>query len=243
MELSGLLNLQGVQYIRGAPLRKLKNALSAAPGEVGSDRTFTYLLAEERMRQGLWNVTRDDRLVVEEERTPTSPRSPRRGRGFDDFTPLECADAATEANIVGNEDSAEACTQTPPFLEVHEQDALISHQENEIKNLQLHVQSLRTALLGKAEMHRQEINSTQREFMDQHFDSFYEEKERRRIFETASVMTLRNLERERVKDSKKACSMKSPNAYNGRLAIQRLSVPRAEDPPVSLFADLDTNTH
>eukprot|EP01060_Flectonema_neradi_P023561 TRINITY_DN31833_c0_g1_i1.p1 TRINITY_DN31833_c0_g1~~TRINITY_DN31833_c0_g1_i1.p1 ORF type:complete len:243 (+),score=43.88 TRINITY_DN31833_c0_g1_i1:39-767(+) len=239
MELGGVLNIQGVQYLKGAPIRKLKTALSAAPGDVGSDRTFTYLIAEERMRQGLWNVMRDDRLVGDSiPESPDSPRSPK-GARFEDF-PAEFTDASTEANFYGYEDSSEISTQTPPFLELHEQDALIAEQEEEIKRLQLHVQSLRTALLGKAEMHREQINATQRDFIDHHRNSHFEEKEKRRVFETASVMTLRNLERERMKDSKKACTMKSPNAYDGKLALERLSVPRSHNP---LFTELDTNTY
>eukprot|EP01063_Lacrimia_lanifica_P015712 TRINITY_DN22390_c0_g1_i1.p1 TRINITY_DN22390_c0_g1~~TRINITY_DN22390_c0_g1_i1.p1 ORF type:complete len:341 (+),score=104.36 TRINITY_DN22390_c0_g1_i1:53-1075(+) len=252
-----LLNGQAGQV----PIRKLKDStFGTAPLQLGADRTHVYLLQEERLRQKMWQLnmgvyaesaSSDAASAAPYSPVPTSraapadeadawrPASPRgrlRGRAAVASEPPAGA-ASPAAALVDMEvqcdrmELSDAPCQTVRTLELEEQDELIAYQQVEIKRLKDRIATLKTAALSKAFSIRDELANANKEFIDEHTAMYREEVKKRKVFETAALLSLRTLERERAKDSERAVCSPPGNAYDSKVALLRLSVPDIALPP------------
>ena len=198
-----------------------QSGLGVPPGELGSDRTYEYLLTEEKARQRLWRMRAGSALDASVSHTPRAGTPRATSPGF--VAPqIQKHDVSTGCNLklLGYDNIA----QTFPILDIQEQDEKIAEQIEDINAVRARVQRLKTAILSKARHLREDLNHSRSDFLLSHEDMMAEEGDRR-TFETASLLSLRALERERRKDAKRALTQASPNAYDTEIALLRMSVP------------------
>ena len=227
MEFAGEIVVNGMN---GVPIRKLKTVgLGTVAGEVGADRTYQYILTEEKMRQRLWKMKDNASLAASVMTSPPTPWALRAGEKLPRHSPfLEDGAQASQAEAPGRVASVGTCCDLPRLnvcdagTQTHAPHDVEEHAA-ELERRKTRVAALRAAVLGKANALRGEIATSKAEFFDGH-SRMLEAEEERKVFETASLLSLRALERERCKDSKRACTMGSPNAYDQEVAMLRLSV-------------------
>ncbi|KAJ9458542.1 Zinc metalloprotease ZmpB [Diplonema papillatum] len=227
------------------PIRQLMEpSFGTEQGEIGADRSFTYLLSEEKARQRLWRLLRrqdglDTASVESVASKPEDNRSqspPPKLWGSDAGSQAAAPRAPTgvdeEVSVDRGYFMTDQAVQTGKTVELHEQEGVIEAQATEIDELTRTVERLKAAVLGKACAHKEEMNAAFSDFLAVHSAMVDEELDKKNVFETSSLLNLRGIQREREKDSKLAVTLPSPNLYDTGVALLRLSVPEtALDPP------------
>eukprot|EP01065_Artemidia_motanka_P019395 TRINITY_DN2301_c1_g1_i1.p2 TRINITY_DN2301_c1_g1~~TRINITY_DN2301_c1_g1_i1.p2 ORF type:complete len:251 (+),score=105.25 TRINITY_DN2301_c1_g1_i1:53-805(+) len=195
--------------LRASPARKLRVAAQLPESMVGAsarahaDRSYEYILQEEQERV---LRARQARLRMGYPCAPLhSPPKEREAAG-----PEAAEEAAVAAQPrVRQRDSAlqverlrtrEAATNTKPLASIAEQDELIEQQRAQIAELEEEVSRMRIAARGRIDDHRYSLARAQEVFYSAHRQMMADGVDQRRVFETASLMSLRDIERERERE-------------------------------------------
>eukprot|EP01062_Namystynia_karyoxenos_P071543 TRINITY_DN67111_c0_g1_i1.p1 TRINITY_DN67111_c0_g1~~TRINITY_DN67111_c0_g1_i1.p1 ORF type:complete len:299 (+),score=99.56 TRINITY_DN67111_c0_g1_i1:97-897(+) len=200
-----------LSYVRGSPGRKLRSAMAhtAAPVLHGGqmDRSYECILQEQRerilramevrARRGLpcspnWRSPTPDKERHGEARLTVIPAADEREASVEHVTYL--VDQPVQVRMVTVRDAA---TITKPQATVAEQDAIIQGQREQIAVLEREIQRMRIAAKGRIDDHRHSLGRAQGLFYAAHKQLMDEGTKQRRVFETASLLSLRDMERDR----------------------------------------------